>query len=54
MQDGFEEAAVSGLGGCELRFQPVAEGHQLIHFGNDVVLFGEGWEWNGERVNYRP
>ncbi|MNN85652.1 hypothetical protein D3C81_2029700 [compost metagenome] len=23
------------------RFQPVAQGHQLIDFGDDAVLFGE-------------
>ncbi len=46
VQDGFEEAAAFGLGGGELRFQPVAEGHQFIDFGDDAVLFGEGWERN--------
>ena len=51
MEDGFEEAAAFGLGGGELRFQPVAQGHQFIHLGDDAVLFGEGWKWNGERVN---
>ena len=25
-------------------FQPVAERHQFIDFGDDAVLFGEGWE----------
>ena len=29
------------------RFQPVAEGHQFIDFGDDAVLFGEGREGNG-------
>lgn len=27
VKDGFEEAAAFGLGGGELRFQPVAEAH---------------------------
>ena len=28
------------------RLQPVAEGHQFIDFGDDAVLFGEGWNRN--------
>ena len=32
------------MGGGKLRFQPVAEGRQFIHFGDDAVLFGEWWE----------
>ena len=50
MQHGFEEAAAFRLGGGELRFQPVAEGHQLIHFCNDAVLFGERWKWDQNRA----
>ena len=46
MEDSFEEAAAFGLGGGELRFQPVAEGHQFIDFGDDTMLFGEGWKGN--------
>ena len=45
LQDGFEEAAAFGLGGGELRFQPVAQGHQFVDFGDDAVLFGERWKW---------
>jgi hypothetical protein len=41
LEQGFEEAARLGLGGGELGFQAVAEGHQLDHFGDDTVLFGE-------------
>ena len=26
------------------RLQPVAEHHQFIDFGDDAVLFGEGWK----------
>jgi hypothetical protein len=44
MEDGFEEVAGFGLGGGELGFYLVAEGHEFIHFGDDAVLFGEGWE----------
>ena len=25
----------------EARFQPIAEGHEFIDFGDDAVLFGE-------------
>ena len=50
MKDGFEETAAFGLGGGELCFQPVAEGHQFIDFGDDAVLFFEGWERDFERL----
>ena len=33
-------------GSSELRFQRIDEGHQLIHFGDDAALFGEGWNGN--------
>ena len=42
MEDGFHEFLAFGLGGGELGFQLVAEGHEFIHFGDDAVLFGEG------------
>ena len=35
---------LSGLCGGEAGFEGVAEGHELIDFGYDAVLFGEGWE----------
>lgn len=41
VQDGFEESAAFGLGGGELRFQPVAQGHQFLNFGDDAFLFCE-------------
>ena len=40
VEDGFQQAAAFGLGGRELLFQPVAEGHQFVHLGDDAVLFG--------------
>ena len=40
MERSFEEAAAVGLGGGELGFQPIAEGHQFLDFGDDAVLFG--------------
>ena len=42
VQRSFEEAAAFGLGGGELRFQPVAQGHQFLHHGNDALLLREG------------
>ena len=51
MQNGFEEAAAFGLGGGELRFQPVAEGQQFVDFGDDAELLFEGWE--GDRHSLR-
>ena len=51
MQNGFEEAAAFGLGGGELRFQPVAQGHQFVYFCDDSVLFGEGWKGDSQRTN---
>ena len=48
MKDGFEESAAFGLGGGELRFKPVAQGHEFIDFGDDAILFGERWDRNRE------
>ena len=42
VEEGFEQAAAFGLGGGELLFQPVAEGHQFVHLGDDAVLLGFG------------
>jgi hypothetical protein len=44
VKDRFEQAAAFGLSGSELRFQPVAQGHQLVHLGDDAVLLSEWWE----------
>ena len=32
------------------RLQPVAQRHQFIDLGDDAVLFGEGWERQGEFI----
>lgn len=41
---GFEEVRGGVAGGGELRFHLVHQGHQLIHFGHDPALLGEGWK----------
>ena len=51
MEDGFEETAAFGLGGGELCFQLVAQHHQLIDFGDDALLFSEGWEGDSQETN---
>ena len=51
MEDGFEEVTAFGVGGGELRFQPVAQGHQFIDFGDDALLFREGWEGDSQETN---
>ena len=43
--EGGEEVRGGGAGGGELRFQRVHPGHQLLHFGHDPALFGEGWDF---------
>jgi hypothetical protein len=40
--EGGEEVRGGGAGSGELRFQRVHQGHQLLHFGHDPALFGEG------------
>ena len=42
--EGGEEVRGGGAGGGELHFQLADQGHQLLHFGHDPALFGEGWE----------
>ena len=44
--EGGEEVRGGGAGCGELRFQRVHQGHQLLHFGHEPALFGEGWERN--------
>src|SRR5258706_15509257 len=42
-QQRVEQAAAGGAGSIEARLQLVAQRHQRIDFGDDAVLFGEGW-----------
>jgi serine kinase of HPr protein (carbohydrate metabolism regulator) len=42
MQYRFQQEAAVGLGGGELGFELVAQGHQVVYSGDDAVLFGEG------------
>ena len=39
MEDGFEEATTKIVPVCKRRFQPIAEHHQLIHLGDNPMLF---------------
>ena len=41
MEHGFQQAAAVGLGGGELGFELVAQGHQFVYPGDDAVLLGE-------------
>ena len=52
VKNGFEEAAAFGLGGGELRFQPVAQSHQFFDFGNDALLFGKRRDWDYNRPDF--
>ena len=48
LDEGVGEVALGGLGGAEAGLELVAEGHQLVDFGDDAVLFGEWRKWNGD------
>ena len=43
-EQGVDQPRMRRVGVRLFRPQPVAEGHQFIDFGDDAVLFGEGWE----------
>src|SRR5688572_19480211 len=51
VEDGFEQAAAFGPGGGELPFQPVAQGHQLVHLGDDAALLGQGRDGDDNAAN---
>jgi hypothetical protein len=53
VQDCFEESAALGFGCGQLHLQLVADGHQLVDFGDDAVLLGEGWKKN-DHATERP
>ena len=42
VQQRVEQAAAGGFAGGKAGFQPVAQRHQFVDFGDDAVLFGEG------------
>ena len=48
MEHRLKQAAAFGLGGGELGFEAVAEGHQLVDFSDDAVLFGERGDGDGQ------
>jgi hypothetical protein len=45
VDEGIHQVGARGLGVGDVRFELVAERHQLIHLGNDAFLLGEWWEW---------
>ena len=52
MHHGFHECLAGCLGLGELGFEVIAEGHELIDFGHDAVLFGEWGDWNSRLGNF--
>ena len=53
MQNSFEKPSALGPGRSELRFEAVANGHQLIHFDDDPSLLGERRHCNRETPEFR-
>lgn len=43
VQQGVEQALLGIVPCSETRLQPITQCHQFIHFGDDAMLFGEGW-----------
>ncbi len=54
VENRFEEAAAFGLRSSKLRFQPAAQSHEFIDFGNDAVLFGEDLSYGLRRFFSQP
>ena len=50
VDEGVEEVGGGGAGGGDLFFQFVYQSHQLIDFGDDTLLLGEGWEGHWRRA----
>ena len=48
--EGFGEAAGAFVGGADLGFEAVAEGHEVVDLGDDARLLGEGRHWDKERA----
>ena len=46
VHDGVGQTALGGLGVGEAGLEGVAEGHELVDFGDDAVLFGQRRDWN--------
>ena len=44
MNDGVEQLGCRGAGRLLLSLQFVDDFHELLHFGDDAALLGEGWE----------
>ena len=50
VQQCVKQAAAGVVAGGEACLQPVAEGHEFIHFCNDAVLFCQGGRHLGKRA----
>ena len=44
------ETFLPRAGGGEIGLEAVAEGHLFVDFGDDAVLFREGWDWKWTRL----
>ncbi len=49
--EGFQEISAARVGSSQLDFQLVDQGHQLIYFGYDTVLFGGGRDGRRQSLN---
>ena len=54
VEAGFEELLAFRLGGCQLGFEGVADGHQFVHSGDDALLFGCRSYWDNHTLQLRP
>jgi hypothetical protein len=50
VEEGFEKVAALRSSRRELRFQPIAQRHELVHPGDDAPLLGERWKRNEKRL----
>jgi hypothetical protein len=44
VEKGIKKLELLSPVGCELNFQPITEGHQIIDLRSDAALFRQWWE----------